>query len=491
VIAGFGMYRVISASLVTLMLIAVVFAAIGVIGYTPGGIALTAFIAVAVTMLTSLMGAQTAKTIAHLESSVITGLLIAFIVPPTLETRDLLGVTAAAAIAGLSKYLLVFRGRHVLNPAATGVTIASFLGLTAGFWWVANPPLTPFIVLAGLVIAWRSGLLLIALIGLGVGVSAVLIRLVASGEDVWLSVYLVATSYPIVFLALFMLTEPLTMAQRRQAQVLVAIVVGLGSALPFSVPLGSLTFYSSPELALLVGNLVAFVAMLIHRAARSAELSLLSSSDFGQSGFLLRFASTRPLPLRAGQWVELHFPHRNSDTRGQRRVFSVVSPPHQAQGDAPVIEIATTLAERGSSFKHALSGAPSTSPARVSNIGGDFLLPTDPTKPILMIAGGIGITPFISQLAALTHRGETRDIVLLEVRSAEAEHPFEAVIKSSGVLHKVVSRDQIDSTLDALDPEPRSRVCMVSGSPGFVKTLRAELRKRGVPRIHTDSFVGY
>jgi len=491
VIQSLGMYRLISSSLLALTLISIVLAALGLIGYTPEGIAVTALIAVTITTLTSLMGAQTTKIIAHLESSVITGLLIAFIVPPSLEARDLLGVTAASAIAGLSKFGLVFRGRHVLNPAATGVFVAGILGLTAGFWWVANPALTPFIVLAGALVAWRSGLGFISLVGLTVGVSVLLVRLVASGDDLIPSIYLVVTSYPIVFLALFMLTEPLTMAPRRLGQVLVAITVGLGTALPFSIGQESFTLYSSPELALVVGNLVAFVTALMQRTTHSVSLSLLTRREFGSNGLLLRFALDRPLFFLAGQWVELYLPHRGSDRRGQRRVFSVVSAPADARGPKPFIDIATTLADPGSSFKHALSQASVTCQFQITNRGGDFLLPKNQKTPVVMIAGGIGITPFVSQLSELAYRGEKRDITLLEVRSAGAHHPFDEHLTQAGVAHVRVTRDQMEMALSGLSEKIRAGVCMVSGSPGFITTVSKLLRKQGVRSFRTDSFVGY
>ena len=487
-ISGVGMYRLTSSSLAALMVLAIFFAAVGLIGFSPAGIALTAVLAVASTALTSLMGAATTRTTAHLESSVITGLLIAFIVPPTLETRDLLGAIAAGAIAGVSKYLVVFRGRHFLNPAATGVTIAGFLGLTAGFWWVANPPLAPFIVLAGAMIAWRSGLGIVALTGLGVGVVAVMIRLVVSGEEPLQSFYLVITSYPIVFLMLFMLTEPLTMAPRRRAQVLVAVIVGLGAALPFSLALGGVSLISSPELVLLVGNLVAWSAALGLRSSRSSELSLIGSEPFGKNGLLLRFGLEKPLHFKAGQWVDIHFPHRSSDKRGQRRVFSIVSSPARATGDNPVLEIATTLSEPGSSFKHALSQAPLTSGARVSNLGGDFLAPNAPT---LMIAGGIGITPFVSQLEQAVLTGESPDAVLVEVRNSQATHPFDELIARSGAAHHVLGREELEGFLTKNGSDWAHRHVMVSGSPGFIAHTRRILRRLGIRRVHTDSFTGY
>jgi Na+-transporting NADH:ubiquinone oxidoreductase subunit NqrB len=197
------MYRLVSGSLLVLLVASVVFAATGLIGYTPEGILATAAVAVLSTLVATIMFAQTFRTIAHLESTLITGLLITFIVPPTLLLADLGGAAAAGALAGASKFLLVDRRRHFLNPAALGVTITGLLGLTASFWWVATPPLTPLIIGLGLLIAWRAGVMAVALTGAGVGVAVTLVRLAVSGQELLSSVYLVVTSYPIIFLALF------------------------------------------------------------------------------------------------------------------------------------------------------------------------------------------------------------------------------------------------------------------------------------------------
>ena len=278
------------------------------------------------------------------------------------------------------------------------------------------------------------------------------------------------------------------MAPRRRAQLLVAVIVGLGTALPFSLALGGVSLVSSPELVLLVGNLVAWSAALGLRSSRSSELSLIGSEPFGKNGLLLRFGLEKPLHFKAGQWVDIHFPHRSSDKRGQRRVFSIVSSPARATGDNPVLEIATTLSEPGSSFKHALSQAPLTSGARVSNLGGDFLAPNAPT---LMIAGGIGITPFVSQLEQAVLTGESPDAVLVEVRNSQATHPFDELIARSGAAHHVLGREELEGFLTKNGSDWAHRHVMVSGSPGFITHTRRILRRLGIRRVHTDSFTGY
>jgi glycine betaine catabolism B len=400
------------------------------------------------------------------------------------------GAAAAGAIAGASKFLIAIRGRHFLNPAATGTAIAAVLGLSASFWWVANPPMTPFIVLAGVLVVWRAGLTGVVGTGLLVGAVALVARLLTSGDELWSSLYLIVTSYPLVFLALFMLSEPLTLPPRSRQRHLVAVVVGLGVALPFSLPLGSYTLYSSPELAVLLGNLVALGATLATRFTRATAVSLVETTKLGHYGAVFRFSLEHPLRFRAGQWVELYFPHRFGDSRGQRRVFSVASPPQDATGAHPTIDIATRLATPSSSFKHALLGAPATSRARISQVAGDFVLPANPHTPLLLIAGGVGVTPFLSQLGDLVARGHTRNVVLIDVRRSPGEAWNDDLIAASGAHHIITSRDGCAEALDSLT-DVGERWCAVSGSPHFVAWMKKELQQRGITRVATDTFTGY
>jgi len=298
------------------------------------------------------------------------------------------------------------------------------------------------------------------------------------------------TSYPLVFLALFMLSEPLTMAPRRLSRVMVATVVGPGVALPFSVPLGAITVYSSPEIALLAGNLVALVATLISRASRSSRLTLSHAQMLGDYGAVFTFATERPVRFRAGQWIELDVPHRRADRRGQRRVFSVVSAPHEARSDSPIVRIATRRATPGSSFKRALAEAPVTSDARIVGIGGDFILPKNPSTPLLLLAGGVGVTPFLSQLAEDTHHGITRDVVLVDVRKDPLETWGDETIRASGAKHVITSRESLEAALAEI-PDIAHRWCAVSGSPRFVAAGERLLRNLGARSIAKDSFTGY
>ena len=55
---------------------------------------------------------------------------------------------------------------------------------------------------------------------------------------------------------------------------------------------------------------------------------------------------------------------------------------------------------------------------RATSVGGDFVLPRDQAKPLLLMAAGIGITPYLAHLSS--GAAQDRDVVLLLLaRNAE------------------------------------------------------------------------
>ncbi len=485
-----GMYRLMTLVLVVLVASATAFSALGLIGFSPGGIALTAALAISATAGMSALGALLRGAHLHLESSVITGLLIALIVPPTLEARDLIGASVAGALAGASKWLIAPGGRHILNPAATGVFIASLLGLTVGFWWVATPWLTALIVLGGGLVAFRSGHLYAVGWFLGIGLTLLMGRLLLSGEPLSDTLWLVTTSYPLLFMGLFMVSEPLTMATRHIDQFLAAATMAIGVALPFSLSLGPASLASSPELALVLGNVVAWATTALRAVSRSSAITLHSREDLTDDVREYRFFASRPLQIEPGQWVELQLAHSRPDSRGTRRVMSIsrLAPPNER--DQWSFAVTTRHSAQGSSWKKALEKLPPGALARISQVGGDFVPPHAIVGHFVLVAGGVGITPFAAQLFNARDRELGIDATLIVVPSASGEEIYPELSHIRGVRRIVVgSVDQIDQALPAQMED--ISWAGVSGSPTFVKNAREVLEKAGVRRVHTDRFIGY
>lgn len=503
-----SMYRMVLLALAVLAAIALVLSLFGLVLPTPGELLATAAVLAVMCSAVDAVAQRMLRLPWRIESSLITAGILLFVLRPSLEPVGLGGIAIAAAAASVSKYLLVWRGRHVFNPAAVGATV---LTVFAGFaplewnlggsaWWVGSPVLFAPVLLLGLAVLWRTERLGVAalffVVAVVVGVLRVVVQYGQLGLELPFGEVLSATlwSSPFLFFAAFMLSEPLTLPPRRWQQLTVAVVVGLLAGWP--LPLGPITL--GQERALLIGNLVAFAFCL--RA--SVRLTLESRTDPAPTVRELTFRASRPLRFRAGQYLELEVPHRRPDIRGTRREFSILSAPE----DLPTVRVA--YRDNGgpqSSFKRALAAAAPGDRLAITGVWGDFVLPADPARPVLMVAAGIGVTPFVSQLRHLAATGDRRDVVLVYVVPDAADMPFRADLAASGVPVVVFSRTdpgdlppgwtwtggvRLDAqSLAAAVPDLAERHAYISGPPGLIADLTPALsRARG---LTTDAFAGY
>lgn len=489
------MYRLLTLGLAALAVCALVLSLAGRLFVEPLPILVSAVVAVAVSVASAWGLAAAFRTRPHTESAVITGLILLFLFWPALEARSLGTLALAAVLANASKYLLAWRGRHVLNPAAAGALLAGLTGWDATTWWVADRWLLVPVLLLTLVVVVRTRRY--ALVGtfVAVAVLAVTLRQVVEGAAVTGALSTAFVSYPILFLGGVMLTEPLTLPPRRWQQLVEAGVVGALLAVSYHV--GPL--YSTPEAALVVGNLLAFA----WGQRGAVRLTLTRQTRLTPRTVELAFRADRPVRYVPGQYVELTVPHPRPDARGSRRVFSVSSAP--AAGE---LTVALTVPERASTFKRALVALPVGSRVRATGLGGDFVLPADPARPLLLVAGGIGITPFAAQLAAAASVGERRDVVLLYSVSDHADLAYADAARAAGARVLVLSpTPQLDGLPDGWRhlgarrlsaevltdavPDLDQRDAYVSGPPAMVDDTRALLRRAGVRRVRTDAFSGY
>jgi len=301
-----------------------------------------------------------------------------------------------------------------------------------------------------------------------------------------------AYSSPIVFFAGIMLSEPLTLAPRRWQQLALAVLAAVLFAWPLwtqrafdeAVVLGP--FESTYEIALVVVNVVAF--LLGQRGG--VRLDVVDRRRLTPDVWELRFRPQRPVRFRPGQYLELDLTGHGSDRRGTRRAFSISSAP----GDE--LTVAVRVPERPSAFKRALVGLDEGDVVRATSVSGDFTWPRT-SRPMLLVAGGIGITPFVSQLRH--HAGD--DVVLVYGVAGADDVAYRDELAATGARVVVVSPERPDLpegwtwaqgafvTREVLDdhvPDHRERTVYVSGPPAMVHAVR-----RFVPRARTDYFSGY
>jgi len=498
-----SMYRLVASSLGLLAVISLVLSFAGLVGPQPLEMAASAVVLVVACAAADLGAQSVLRMPRRLESSTITAAILFFVLRPTLDPAGLAGLAVAGIVASLSKYVLVWRGRHVFNPAATGAAVLTIVSiwlpdLGSSAWWVGSPVLAVPVIVLGVAVLWRTEKLgvvaLFWVVAIVVAFTRTSTQFVAAGFPVNVPAVLtqVVLASPFLFLGAFMLSEPLTLPPRRAQQYAVAALVGVLAGWP--LPLGDITL--GQERALLVGNLLAFFFCL--RAA--VRLRVQGRRDATPTVRELTFTAHRPFAFSPGQYLELDVPHRRPDARGTRREFSIVSAPE----DLPEVRIAFKDGS-ASTYKRALTAVERGSTLAVTGVWGDFVLPSRPTSPVLMVAAGIGVTPFISQLRHLVATGQRRDAVLVYVVSDPSELAFRDDIVASGIRVVVFSRDEprelptgwtwagpdrvdADGLLRAV-PDIAERAAYVSGPPALIAALTPALSR--AKSLTTDAFAGY
>ena len=499
VLGRVSMYALVVGILTAIALLALVLSLTGVLFFDPLAWLVSLAVALLSTTAATWIGGLVVRRTPHPPSAIISGLLLFLIFTPSLELGPLVGLAIAGAVAGVSKYVIAVRGRHLLNPAAAGALVVGILqsvipGAPFFFatWWVATPTLLPLVAIGALIVLARTSKLTIGLGFVVLAAVIVTIRMVSGGLDVGGAILIALGSLPIVFFAGFMLSEPLTLPPRRWQQLLEVVIVAVLFGIPFS--LGPL--FSSPELAPVGGNLLAFA----FSQRRALRLALEERRELAPGTWLLGFRPSAPVRFAPGQYVELDAPVRTPDARGWRRIFSVASAP-----DDELLRVAFTVPRdrRVSAAKTSLLAAPVGTVVSATGIGGDFVLPTKLDDPVLLVAGGIGITPFISQVLA----APARDAVLVVATGVSGRPPFADELEASGV-RVVLFSPEAPSTLPAgwvvggtgfpsaelitaAVPDLAKRRVFLSGPPAMVTSLGRALAAAGARRIHRDVFSGY
>ncbi|HSX33825.1 MAG TPA: FAD-dependent oxidoreductase [Candidatus Saccharimonadales bacterium] len=211
------------------------------------------------------------------------------------------------------------------------------------------------------------------------------------------------------------------------------------------------------------------------------------------------FRPTGKIQQVAGQFTEIHLPHAQPDDRGEKRWFTLSNSPTES-----MLAITTRhAAEHGSTFKEALWALKPGTELSLADPMGDMVLPKDPKRPLLFVAGGMGITPMRSMLKWLLDTHEQRPIRLLHAVQKAEDLIFASLFKEYSMDYTpIVSTPAPDWTGEQgrLTPERMLQsaqsdqaLIYLSGPEPMVEVFEKGLKDLGVApeRILTDSFPGY
>lgn len=494
---GITMYRLVLYVLIVFLAIASILGFFHLVPYSPISILLSTLFITLICLIANEIFAKVFLAPVNVESVYITALILALIVSPIGQMSDLIFLTWVSLLAMASKYILAVKNKHLFNPAAIAVVLTSLGWGQSASWWVGNAWMALPVAIGGYLIVRKirredmvaNFLLTVISFSIGFGILKHTTPL-ATLNTVFLHSSL-------LFFAGVMLTEPLTSPTTKRWQSYFGIILGF-LFLP-QIHFGS--FYFTPEMALIFGNLLAYFVSSKDKLVLSLQERILTAPDT----YDFIFPLSSPLKYQPGQYMEWTLSHPQSDSRGNRRYFTLASSPTENN-----LRLGVKFYSPASSYKkYLLSNTPA--PIVASQIAGDFVLPKDTTQKIVFMAGGIGITPFRSMLKYLIDTKQKRDIVLVFANRTADEivykDVFDAAEKELGIktIYTLTAPDQVpsgwsghlgrvDAQLIAQEiPDYQERLFYLSGPRGMVTADEDLLAQMGVKTsmIKTDFFPGF
>jgi ferredoxin-NADP reductase/Na+-translocating ferredoxin:NAD+ oxidoreductase RnfD subunit len=495
------MYRLVLYEQAALLVLAVGYASFHLLPYQPFAIIFSALFITLVCWIAELICSRIFKSAVNVESAYITALILALIISPPHSPFDT-AYFSLAIWAGIwamaSKYIFAVKNKHIFNPAAFAVALTSLTINQSASWWVATPVLFPAVLVGGwLIIRKIRRADLVWGFALAAGVSIMAYGIL---RGLNLPQYAMKTlaETPLVFFATVMLTEPLTTPPTRWLRYAYGAIVGLLYS-PW-LHIGSL--YSTPELALVAGNLFSYAVS----PKEKLILTLKSKVEEAKGVTDFIFTADRPMNFRPGQYLEWTLDHEKPDAHGNRRYFTIASSPTENE-----IHLGVKFYEPSSSFKKALSAMAPGETITAAQLAGDFTLPKRSDEKLAFIAGGIGVTPFRSMVKHLIDADDRRSVIMLYANKTpndiaysnlfeEARKKIQAKIVyvitdpaspapgrygRAGAINGQTIREEI--------PDYKERKFYLSGPHGMVVAYDKVLRQMGVPasRIKKDYFPGF
>jgi len=498
-IDGITMYRLLLYYLIALLVLATALSAFGDLHYKPLYIVISSLILVGACWIINKVFSYIFDAPVNPESSLITALILALIITPDPTGFNLLFLLAASGLAMGSKYLLTIREKHIFNPAAIAVALTALGPKQTASWWVGAAVMLPFVLTGGVLIMRKIRHERMVITFFAATFFSTILYGVLGHSSVTHGLHNLILGSPIFFLGFVMLTEPLTSPHTAKRQTWYAALVGF--LLPPQAHI--LSFYSSPELALVVGNAFSYIVSpktkLFMRLKQKVKTATYSA-DF-------LFTPQRKFKYRPGQYMEWTLPHEKADSRGSRRYFTLASSPTE-----PDLRIGVKFYDKSSSYKNALLDMDQDTYIVASQLAGDFVMPKDPAKKLVFIAGGIGITPFRSMVKYLTDTNDARTVTLLYSVRNEADIAYKSIFEEArnaigvNTIYTVTDQGALISDgshtiagyvngglIKQAVPDYLDRLFYISGTHSMVSAMQDILRELGVSHhnIKVDFFPGY
>lgn len=221
------------------------------------------------------------------------------------------------------------------------------------------------------------------------------------------------------------------------------------------------------------------------------ELKLIKKRE--EIGDVISFIweSKERITWKPGQFFHYTLFHDKPDDRGEKRYFTISSAPFEG-----FIMNSTRIIENRSTFKNALYNLPLNGRIEATGPKGDFVL-EDFSKYYVLIAGGIGITPYRSMLVQFNHdQNPLKGVLIYQNKDQNFvfREEMERFAKEAPDFHLEFLTEAVtpDFILEEI-PSGHKPFFYLSGPESMVETYEKMLTNMGFAeeQIKGDFFPGY
>ncbi len=228
----------------------------------------------------------------------------------------------------------------------------------------------------------------------------------------------------------------------------------------------------------------------------SMKGTLIQKEDVARGTSFFKFSVDEDIDFKPGQIFHILL------KEGVKHHLTIVNSPSEKR----TVSLATRM--RDTEFKNMLKTLPVGAQVEIYKIKGEFILPEDTSKPLVFIALGIGITPYVSMTRYIKEQNLPYTMTLIYSDSDRESMAFlsemEAYAKDNPNFKLILTvtkdpqwtgekRHVDENFVKEYVATLMENIYYISGPPAAVEAVAASLARLGIPteQIKTENFTGY
>jgi ferredoxin-NADP reductase len=247
--------------------------------------------------------------------------------------------------------------------------------------------------------------------------------------------------------------------------------------------------------------------MATHAVLVAGQASkLMRREEVAEGTMAFHFEKPSEFNFKAGQFADVTLTDPpETDAEGNTRTFSIASPPFEN-------ELVFTTRMRDTAFKRSLRKVPLATEVKIGSAAGSFILHENRAKAAVFIAGGIGITPFLSIVWQANKDRLPQDLYLFYSNRRPEDAAFLDSLQAwetTNLNFRLIctmtemskSKSEWKGETALIDKQMLERhllllqgpIYYIAGPPTMVASLRQTLVSAGIEEgeIRSEEFAGY